>query len=415
MMQFYIDPGTGSMLFTVLVGVLGAGIYALRNVFMKLRFVLSGGTAEKNGTDRYPIVIFSDSKRYWNVFGPICREFDRRGQSVVYMTASPDDPALEEKFEHVRCQFIGEGNKAFAKLNLMKADIVLSTTPGLDVYQWKRSRDAKWYIHIPHAPSDISAYRMFGIDYYDAIFLSGEYQARQVRQLEELRNLPAKEVTFVGIPYMDEMKKRLATAPELPEHPKTVLLAPSWGASSIFKRYGDKIFDALLETGYHIIVRPHPQSFTSEKDMLDHLMKHYPNSEQLEWNQDTDNFEVLRRSDILISDFSGVLFDYSLIFDKPIIYADTSLDKSPYDSCWLDEEMWTFSILPELGIQLTQDNLDHVKELIDSCIEDPKYQAGRDRARAETWMHMGEGAVRTVDAILEKYAQLQNEGDGHAK
>ena len=42
-MHFYIDPGTGSMLFTILVGILGAAIYSMRNIVMKLRFVLSGG------------------------------------------------------------------------------------------------------------------------------------------------------------------------------------------------------------------------------------------------------------------------------------------------------------------------------------------------------------------------------------
>ena len=71
--------------------------------------------------------------------------------------------------------------------------------------------------------------------------------------------------------------------------------------------YGKKIIDVLLQTGYHIIVRPHPQSFTSEKDLMEGLMKEYPDSEQLEWNRDADNFEVLKRSDILISDFSGVI------------------------------------------------------------------------------------------------------------
>ena len=163
-MRFYIDPGTGSMLFTILVGVLGAGIYALRNVFMKIRFALSGGGKEKANLDRIPIAIFTDGKQYWNVFKPICQEFEKRGQDVVYMTASADDPALKQGFQHVKTEFIGEGNKAYAKMNLLNADVVLSSTPSLDVYQWKRSKDVKWYAHVPHACSDITTYRMFGID-----------------------------------------------------------------------------------------------------------------------------------------------------------------------------------------------------------------------------------------------------------
>ena len=154
-MRFYIDPGTGSMLFTILIGVLGAGIYALRNVWVKFRFVLSGGSHEKMNANKVPFVIFTDSKRYWNIFAPICEEFEKRKQKLVYMTASPDDPALQREFKYVKCEFIGEGNKAFAKLNLLNADIVLSSTPGLDVYQWKRSKNVAYYAHVLHAPSNM--------------------------------------------------------------------------------------------------------------------------------------------------------------------------------------------------------------------------------------------------------------------
>ena len=135
-MLLYIDPGTGSMLFTILIGVLGAAVYGLREVFMKLRFRLSGGKAEAVSENKTPIVIFTDSKRYWNVFGPICDEFERRGEKLEYLTSSSDDPALEKDYAHVKCQFIGEGNKAFARLNTLRADIVLSSTPSLDVLYW---------------------------------------------------------------------------------------------------------------------------------------------------------------------------------------------------------------------------------------------------------------------------------------
>lgn len=406
-MLLYIDPGTGSMLFTILIGVLGAAVYGLWEVFMKLRFRLSGGKAEAVSENKTPIVIFTDSKRYWNVFGPICDEFERRGEKLEYLTSSSDDPALEKDYAHVKCQFIGEGNKAFARLNTLRADIVLSSTPSLDVLYWKRSRDVKWYVHIPHAASDITIYRMFGIDYFDTILISGDYQEEQIRKLEKLRNLPAKEIVKVGIIYMDEMKKRLDAAPPLPEHPTTVLLAPSWGASGILSVYGGSIIQALLDTGYSVIVRPHPQSYTAEKELIEKIMVEFPAGDRLEWNRDNDGFEVLRRSDIMISDFSGVIFDFTLVFDKPVIYADTSFNKDPYDAAWLDEELWTFSVLPKIGRQLTRDGLDNMRNLIDSCLADDTFQKGRDEARKETWAYIGESTARTVDYLLRKRADLE--------
>ena len=401
-MTLYIDPGTGSMLFTILIGVLGAVIFAFRELFLKLRFRMSGGKAVTIKGNHPSVVIFSDSKRYWNVFESICDEFERRKEKLEYLTSSPDDPALEADYEYITARYIGEGNKAFAALNILQADIVLSTTPSLDVLYWKRSKNVKWYVHIGHAAGEMSLYRMFGIDYYDAVLTSGAHQVKQIRELEKNRNLPAKEIVETGITYLDAMKKRLDQTGELPPHPLTVLLAPSWGPSAILTVYGAEIIKALLDTGYHIIVRPHPQSFTAEKEKIESLMAEFPASEQLEWNRDNDNFEVLRRSDIMISDFSGVIFDFTMVFDKSIIYADTHFDKAPYDACWLEEEPWTFTILPELGAQLTHGDLENMKILIDKCINDPVYKQGREKARKEGWAYPGESAKRAADYLIQK-------------
>lgn len=404
-MLLYIDPGTGSMLFTILIGIIGAGIYSIKMLWIKFRFLISGGKVETSEKE-IPFVIFSDDKRYWNIFEPICREMNDRGKDVVYYTASSDDPALNSNYKHVSAEFIGKDNKAYTKLNFLNAKILLSTTPGLEVYQWKRSKNIKYYIHILHAASEVTMYRMFGIDYYDAILLSGEYQKTDIRDLEKLRNLPEKELVKVGIPYMDVMAKRLENSTPLKEHKKTVLLAPTWGPSGIFSVYGEKILEALIKSGYHIIVRPHPQSFSSEKELIEELMKKYPDSETLEWNRDNDNFEVLRRSDILISDFSGVIFDFSLVYDKPIIYTNPNFDLSVYDAWWLDRPLWTLSALPRLGKELTQESLFNIKELIDECLEDPQYKEGRKKVKNETWECFGKGAKNTVDYILKKYDEL---------
>lgn len=419
----YIDPGTGSMLFTILIGLLGGLIYFFRNLMLKLRYTKGSARDHQKTNNKHPLVIFSDDKRYWTVFEPICEELDKRGIGTTYLTASPDDLALESDLEHLQVEFLGDGNKVFSRMNYLSAHLVLSTTPSLDVYQWKRSKDVDYYIHLPHAASDITMYRMFGIDYYDAILLSGQYQVNQVRQLEKLRNLPSKDIALVGIPYMDRMLERLeydlassstqSSTESTDTNPRrTVLLAPSWGANSILQRYGTRILHALVDTGYHIIVRPHPQSYTSEIDMLQKLQREFPATELFEWNQDKDNYEVLKRADIMLSDFSGVIFDFALVFDKPVLYADTQFDSSPYDCWWLEDSLWTFEALPRLGQKLQASDFPNIKAIIDTCIDDPHYRLERDALRAETWVQPGEGASRVVD-FIEEQLQTQEVGDGH--
>ncbi len=403
----YIDPGTGSMLFTVLIGVLGAAVYSIRVFIMKLRSRVGGGKVKK--TARVPLAIFSDNKRYFATFDPILRELSARGQSVLYLTASEDDPALECKYEGFTAEYIGPGNRVYTRLNSLDAAVLFSTTPGLDVYQWKRSPKVSCYVHIPHAPADVTRYRMFGIDYYDAILLSGEYQIKQIRDLEALRNLPEKETVLVGIPYMDDMAARYEKVGPAAPHPRTVLLAPSWGKSAIFGVYGGKIIEDLLATGYHVIVRPHPQSFQSEPEVIDELMKKYPESDNLEWNRDLENFDVLNRSDILVSDFSGVTFDFAFIFDKPIIYTNPDFDRSPYDAWWLEEDLWTERALPRLGELLTPENESDLKGLIDRCLEDPRYAEGRREMKEQTWVFPSEGGRRAAEYLIGKVAEITKE------
>jgi len=407
-MRLYIDPGTGSMLFAVLIGLIGAARYGLKVAFTKLKFKVGAGKNTNNG-DTLPFVIFSDDKRYWKVFEPIVKELSRRHFETVYYTLGKDDKALEANIDHFRAKYLGDGNKGFTKLNFLKADLVLSTTPGLDVLQWKRSKEVKHYMHITHSTNEIAGYHMFGIDYYDSIMLSGEYEIKDVRDLETLRNLPAKELKVVGVPYLDEDLKRLEKEGRIDNKEKVVLLAPSWGLSSILARYGGRIIEQLLNTGYHIIIRPHPQSLVSETKMIEDLMQQYPESQQLEWNRDSDNFEVLRRADIMISDYSGVAFDYSLLFDKPLLYQVSNYDDSQYDVWWLKRELWTFGALRRIGMSLDEDKLDHLKDVIDTLIDDEKYQQGRDEVRREGWANVGQSACLAADFIMEKYQEITKE------
>ena len=406
-MRLYIDPGTGSMLFTILIGAISSLVFFGRKLLLKMSFVLHGGKAVKSESgDRIPIAIFSDHKRYWNVFQPVCDELEKRGARAEFMTASPDDPALEAEYQYVTTRFIGEGNAAFAKLNMLKADVILSTTPGLDVYQWKRSKYGGYYVHVLHAANDPVTYRMFGLDYYDAVLLSGSYQIGQYRALEQKRGLPAKELRLMGLPHMDALAARLKKAGTETHEGRNVLLAPSWGINGIFSVYGASIIDALLAAGHHVILRPHPQSLTSEKEMIDALRAQFPDSDRIEWNFDNDNFEVLRRSDILISDFSGVIFEFSLVFDKPVIYADTSFDTGPLDAWWLDEELWTFTALPRIGHALTKEDLPRIGEVIEHCLTDEAFAKARAEVRDETWVCRGESAALIADYLIEKQKSL---------
>lgn len=401
----YIDPGTGSMLFSLFIGISMALTFGVKYFISKFKFILTRGKISDNlDCSSIPYVIFSDHKRYWNIFKPICDEFEKREIDIVYFTASEDDPALNCSYKHVKTEFLGTGNKPFGRLNMLNADILIATTPNLDVYQWKRSKGVKCYVHIPHYVGDFSDYRMFGLDYYDAVLASGENQIKFIRKIEELRpSIKHKEVVLTGSICLDNLKKKVDSSNKIQNTRPVVLLAPSWGKSGILSRYGEKFLDELIKTGYQIIVRPHPQSYSAEKKLMESLESKYTS---VEWNKDNDNFDVLTKADVLITDFSGIIFDYSLVFGKPVIYADTKFDTLPYDADWLDEKIWSLRAVEKIGVKLEEKDFGNLKQLIDGCMNNQTLENKRNEIINECWAEIGKGAENTVSWLIKKHSEI---------
>jgi len=381
---------------------------------IKVKFVLSGGKATAGSKGKLPFVIYAESARYWTVFKPIVDEFEKRGVDVLYYTANEQDPFFSEKYTHITGEAIGEGNKAFTRLNFLEADVCLMTTPGLDVYQLKRSRGVKHYSHILHAVSDATSYRMFGLDYFDSVLLSGEYQKAHIRLLEEQREIQKKDLEVVGCPYLDTLQKKVAQLglpSSFDSDTFTVLVAPSWGSNGILVKYGERLLDPLVATGFTVIVRPHPQSLTSEKEALERLQKRYEDNASLEWDFSRENLTSLSRANIMISDFSGVIFDYTFLFDRPFLYLLSDFDDRPYDGGDLVEEPWKFKVLPEIGIELKEADFSNLKQVLTTACSDTILSENRQQAKDTAWQYRGESGKRVVDYLVVKQQALAEESE----
>ncbi|WP_427194731.1 CDP-glycerol glycerophosphotransferase family protein [Treponema denticola] len=395
----YIDPGTGSILFSIVIGLITTLYFVAKTAFIKLKVAVYKDKAKGSG-NKNTIVIYSEGKRYWNVFLPICNEFEEHQKELVFYTSSEDDPVFEQHYTYVKPEYIGKGNKAFARLNMLEADICLMTTPGLDVYQLKRSKHVRHYSHILHALDDATSYRLFGLDYFDSVLLSGEYQVKGIRELESLRNLPPKNLRVVGCPYLDVLSEKIKNLPEKSSD-FTVLIAPSWGASGILSKYGEQLITPLVETGWNIIIRPHPQSKTSEPDMLKRLEEKYKDVANFVWDYNSENIDSLSKADIMISDFSSVIFDYCFLFDKPFLYCNNEFDHRPYDSGDLKETPWKFSVLKEIGVELNSNSFDHIKEIISEACKSETLKENRLKAKDTAWQNRGCAGKAVYDFLTE--------------
>jgi len=282
----------------------------------------------------------------------------------------------------------------------LSAEVVLMTTPGLDVYQLKRSKTVRHYSHVIHGLTDVTTYRLFALDYFDSVLLTGDYQGDDIRLLEKQRGLPEKQIFTVGCSYLDEYANNIKNIPPEKEHPFTVLVSPSWGPSALLTRYGEKLLDPLSASGWRVIIRPHPQSQKSENEMLERLQARYKNSGNFVWDFERENIYSLSKADIMISDFSGIIFDYMFLRDKPVLYVNRDFDKRIYDADDLDHELWQFKTLKEAGIELQEDDFPRISEIIKNAGDNETLAKARKKARETAWQCRGEAGKRTFDFMI---------------
>lgn len=398
----YIDPGTGSMLFSILIGAAATLFFVAKAAWIKLKILLSGKKDGSGVVDASykTYVIYNEGNQYWNVFKPVADEFEKRKIPLMYYTSSKTDPIFDQKYEFVTSEYIGEGNTAFAKLNMLSAGFVLMTTPGLQVYQLKRSKSVKHYSHVLHMPNDATTYRLFGLDYFDSVLLTGDYQKDDIRTLEKNRGINSKDLVTVGCSYLDVLSEKINSIPAEENHVFTVLVSPSWGEVGVLKRFGERLLDPLAATGWKIIVRPHPQSKKSEADMLKRLEERYKDYANVEWDYNRDNIYSMKKADIMISDFSGIVFDYTFLCNKPVMYVSTDMDLRPYDAYDLNKQLWQFSVLEKMGIKLEEKDFANIKEVIQNASDSPELAEQRKIAKETAWMNIGKAGEKIADYMI---------------
>lgn len=365
----YLDPGTGSMLLSALVGIIATIFFMLKTLYYKLSGGLLSIFGVKIEKKKHGIVFYSEGNAYWRTFKPVLEALDKKGIPAIYLTSSEEDEGLAFQSATIECKYIGEGNKAYTQLNILEADVCVMTTPGLDVLQIQRSKWVKHYAHIVHAPTDVGLYKLYSFDYYDSVLCSGQHQIDSLRYLEQLRGTEAKLLTHAGCPYMDVLAEQLEHSGIIRKDIQGlphVLIAPTWGNNGLLKRFGLSLLKPLAEQGYPITIRPHPQSFIAEPELMANLQLQLASYANVCWDRSANNFSVLANSDIMISDLSGVIFDYAFVFEKPVVTMEFDVDLLATEANDLPGKVWELKILGQIGKQISVAELDSLPELVKS-------------------------------------------------
>lgn len=400
----YLDPGTGSLLLYAIVGIASSLLFFLRNLgYSIVEFLFSKSSTRSTPKTLPDIVIHSEGGRYWQVFESILEAFSKKNIPVAYVTPEKNDPAFEWAKAHPSITVINPGNEmmTLSWLNHIETKLVLSTTPGLDVYMWKKSKKVKRYAHIFHSPTTVEFYEFFALSFYDDIICSGEFQKPGIIELDTKRNLEQKNFHIAGLSYYDYMLKEMKNLPEAKNSgKKTILYAPTWGLRSSLDN-AEQTIQILLDANYDVIFRPHPQSFISDKEIIDSILNTFKKNTAFLLDKNRTAIEAMHKSDCMITDFSGVMFDYLYLFNKPVILATVDAPVGGYEAEEIESELWDVTMGKKLSIAYPE-NPDQLVDTIKNAIKNKDTIKDEIlKVRDETIMNFGKAGEAIVDVSLK--------------
>lgn len=370
----YLDPGSGGILVSALFGVAVTAAYLLKGAYYKIaNAMLAPFGRQLKAETRHGIVFFSEGPQYWNTFKPVIEALVARDVPVSYFTLSERDPGLRLDSDLFNGQYIGTGSPAYAFMNKIRADVCVMTTPGLDVFQIRRSPGVRHYAHLVHAPTT-GTYKLFSFDYFDSVLCSGSHQIDNIRELEGRRLIKRKLLLETGCVYMDELASKLADASgKEPDavggaSRQTVLVAPSWGENALLNRFGSGVIKPLLNLEYTVVVRPHPQSAISESELLEGVKTELGEHPNLRWDSNPDGFDALLAADVLISDLSGIVFDFAFVFEKPVVTVELELDLRGLDANHLKGGLWEAGMLDAIGANIPASQIERLPQVVSELL-----------------------------------------------
>ncbi|MCH7507905.1 MAG: CDP-glycerol glycerophosphotransferase family protein [Proteobacteria bacterium] len=365
------------------------------------------------------IVIYSESGQDWRQFSGLIGHLNQNlGCKTCYVTSDKSDPGLSHVAENFHAIYLPESLFRTIFFQVNQSDVFVLTMMDLGNMQLKRSLHPVHYVYLFHSMGSTHMVdNENSFDHYDSLFCAGPHQVAEIRRREEIKHWPAKHLFDYGHPRLEEVID-LGRAYRLEKHagdPRTVLIAPTWGDTSIFNTCGRELIAVLLDAGYHVIMRPHHQSTRQTPQVIAALRDRYAAHQRFEYVDRMDETDSILRSDILVSDWSAMAMEYAMGLEKPVLFID--VPRRIRNPNWkeLGIEPVEASIRRQVGEILSPQSLDQAPAAIERLLATPgRFRDEVRELRAQKVFHLGHsipnGAIeikRLADECLQ--ARLERE------
>ncbi len=361
------------------------------------------------------LVIYSEKSGFYKYFeNTINALLKNTSLTIHYVTNDPDDAIFKkaEQEPRIKPYYIGP-KKIITFMMKMDAEIVLMTTPDLEKYYIKRSyvkKDVE-YIYTFHGPTSTTmCVREGAYDHFDTIFCVGPHQVDEIRATEKLYNLPEKTLVPVGFGLIDNLCKMYDEMEKVQKDKKQILLAPSWQEDNILEYCLDDLMEGLLHKGNKVILRPHPEFIKRFPAKMDAIIKKYDGCDGDDFviEMDFSSNRTIWESDLLITDWSGIAYEFSYATKKPSLFINTPMKVLNPNYTKIPFVPTEISWKDQVGISVDTDKLSTIPETVEELLTNPdKYEKQITEALNRNIYNVGESGLAGAKYIYEQLIKKQ--------
>lgn len=322
------------------------------------------------------LVFYSEKNGFYKYFQNVIELILKKTDIVIhYITSDPDDEVFRLQNESFRVYYIGE-NKLIILMMKMDADMVVLTMPDLQKYHIKRSmvRNDIEYVYMDHGIGSLNMMlREHALDYFDTIFASNDIVYQEMRRQEEVYGLKPRNILKYGYGLIDNMIAAYEKQEQQENDPRVILIAPSWQADNIMDSCIDIILENLTGHGYRVILRPHPQYVRHFEGKLKQLENKYAGCGDFILQTDFSSNDTVFNADVLITDWSGIAYEYSFTTLKPTLFINTPMKIMNPEYKEINVEPFDIIIRNQIGISLDINQLKDINEVVLRLFNDETY------------------------------------------
>lgn len=263
------------------------------------------------------IVFYIEQSGDWSFFRKTYMSLvDKFKDSILILTSEVDIKYPEDK----KVFQIGSGFwRVLMFINLRNCVMVLTMTD-LGNLELKRSLHGIKYVYLFHSLASTRAVYLEGaFDNYDYILCSTRDQYLELADRKGVISGEYLNLYKVGYEKVENLKELTL---KKDKNEKLIMFAPTWSRETFDVDFIKKIITSLCEN-YKIIVQLHPMTQRIFKNEINSLNEYIISAKNVDINFDINNLSILSSASCLITDWSGIAFEYAFGTERPVISIDT--------------------------------------------------------------------------------------------